>query len=289
MASLPPYGFYLVALLCALLLAWVGVRVWERFAIRWSVNSLLGSSGSERSRGQGWDRLVSPFSFNQGEVEKKLNAAGIYPRWVAQSYYFLKFIPFVVVLAVALYLVLRGHLSSTRFVLLISLSAVGFLVMPDLYLEMRGKRLVRQISGRLPFLLDLMNVCVHTGMTIEASLAHLAGELVMVDPHLARVVRVTVERSKVVGIEKAINEFYELVPTSETQSFVMTIVQSLQYGSSVGPVLSSLATDIREINMMNLEEKIGKLGAKMSIPLILFIMVPIVVLIAAPGIVRMMS
>ncbi|USD38918.1 MULTISPECIES: type II secretion system F family protein [Ferrimonas] len=289
MTGLPPYGFYLVALLCALLLAWVGVRVWERFAIRWSVNSLLGNAGSEPVRGQWWDRLVSPFSFNQGEVEKKLHAAGIYPRWVAQSYYFLKFIPFVVLLAVALYLLLRGHLSSTRFVLLISLSAVGFLVVPDLYLEMRAKRLIRQISGRLPFLLDLMNVCVHTGMTIEASLAHLAGELVMVDPHLARVVRVTVERSKVVGIEKAINEFYELVPTSETQSFVMTIVQSLQYGSSVGPVLSSLATDIREINMMNLEEKIGKLGAKMSIPLILFIMVPIVVLIAAPGIVRMMS
>ncbi|BDY04298.1 type II secretion system F family protein [Ferrimonas sp. YFM] len=289
MTYIPPYVFYLAALVSALLLAWVGSRIWDRFATRWNVNALLGNGQGEKPQGQWVDKVVSPFSFNQKEMEKKLASAGIYQEWVAQSYYFLKFIPFVVVLAVGIFLVMRGYVDSTKFILMVSLSAVVFLVVPDIYLDMRAKKLIRKISGRLPFLLDLMNVCVHTGMTVEAALDHLAGELVMVDKHLARVVRITVERSKVVGIEKAIHEFYELVPTSEAQSFVMTIVQSLQYGSSVGPVLSGLASDIREINMMNLEEKIGKLGAKMSIPLILFIMVPIVVLIAAPGIMRMLS
>ncbi|GAM73391.1 type II/IV secretion system protein tadC [Vibrio ishigakensis] len=38
-----------------------------------------------------------------------------------------------------------------------------------------------------------------------------------------------------------------------------------------------------------MEEKIGKLAAKMSTPLILFIMFPIVILILAPGITRMMT
>ncbi len=116
----------------------------------------------------------------------------------------------------------------------------------------------------------------------------LAKELHSIDSNLAHVVRVTVERSRLVGLEKALEEFYDLVPTSESQSFVMTMAQSLQFGSSVGPVLATLATDIRELNMMDLEERIGKMGAKMSIPLIAFIMVPIVVLIAAPGILRML-
>lgn len=80
-----------------------------------------------------------------------------------------------------------------------------------------------------------------------------------------------------------------MVPSSEAQSFVMTLVQSLQFGSSVGQVLGTLATDIRQINMMELEEKIGKLGAKMSIPMIVFIMVPIIILIIAPGIMRMLT
>ncbi|MCW1890960.1 hypothetical protein OK016_24305 [Vibrio chagasii] len=50
--------------------------------------------------------------------------------------------------------------------------------------------------------------------------------------------------------------------TSESQSFVMTMVQSLQFGSSVSPVLATPATDIRELNMMDLEERIGKMGGK---------------------------
>ncbi|MDW2052056.1 type II secretion system F family protein, partial [Vibrio sp. 977] len=103
------------------------------------------------------------------------------------------------------------------------------------------------------------------------------------------VVKKTSERAKIVGLDRALTEFYDLVPTTEAQSFVMTLTQSLKYGSSVGAVLASLASDIREINMLELEEKIGKMGAKMSIPMIAFIMIPIVVLIAAPGIMRMLG
>ncbi|HCE3069066.1 TPA: type II secretion system F family protein, partial [Vibrio parahaemolyticus] len=153
----------------------------------------------------------------------------------------------------------------------------------------RGNANVRHVSSRLPFLLDLMNVCVHTGMTLEASLDYLSNELKTVDENLAYVVKKTSERAKIVGLDRALTEFYDLVPTTEAQSFVMTLTQSLKYGSSVGAVLASLASDIREINMLELEEKIGKMGAKMSIPMIAFIMIPIVVLIAAPGIMRMLG
>ncbi|MGF1798873.1 type II secretion system F family protein, partial [Photobacterium swingsii] len=184
---------------------------------------------------------------------------------------------------------LRGTIDITTAVIYVSLTVIFILIGPDAYISMRGKKITKKISGRLPFLLDLMNVCVHTGMTIESSLDYLSKEISTVDENLGYVVFKTVERSKVVGIEKAIDEFHQLVPTSEAQSFAMTLKQSLQYGSSVGPVLSSLASDIREINIMELEEKIGKLGAKMSIPLIVFIMIPIVVLIAAPGVLRMIS
>ncbi len=148
---------------------------------------------------------------------------------------------------------------------------------------------VHEYKVKLPFLIDLMNVCVQTGMTIEACLEYLAFELRTVDHHLAYVVKKTVERSKLVGLEKALNGFYDLVPTSEALSFVMTMTQSLKYGSSIGSVLTTLASDIREMNMMDLVGKIGKMGAKMSIPLIVFIMVPIIILIAALGIMRMFS
>lgn len=79
-----------------------------------------------------------------------------------------------------------------------------------------------------------MNVCVHTGMTIESTLEFLSNEIATVDENLAFVLRRTTERARVVGLEKALAEFYDIVPTTEAQSFVMTLTQSLQYGSSVG-------------------------------------------------------
>ena len=73
------------------------------------------------------------------------------------------------------------------------------------------------------------------------------------------------------------------------RSFVFSLTQSIKYGTSIQYALETLAKDIREVQVLELEEKVGKLSAKMSIPLILFIMFPVVILITAPGIMRMMA
>ncbi|TOO76471.1 biotin synthase, partial [Vibrio parahaemolyticus] len=52
-------------------------------------------------------------------------------------------------------------------------------------------------------------------------------------------------------------------------------------------VLSDLAEDMRKVQILTVEEKVGKLSAKMSVPLILFIMFPIVILILAPAVMQM--
>ncbi|OLQ81642.1 pilus assembly protein TadC [Photobacterium proteolyticum] len=282
-------NFLVFSVIISVLIALLIFRLWDALVSRLNVNSFLGETEDDRKWLERMSIAVDWFSFNQNEMNKKLISAGIYSTWVARRYYLIKIIPFTMSLIVIVISFLKGYASLQLMIVSISVVAITFLIAPDIYVDALGKKRIRRISGRLPFLLDLMTMCVHTGMTIEATLEHLAKELVTVDRDLAYVVMKTVERARVIGIEKAIKEFYETVPTSEAQSFVMTLSQSLQYGSSVGPVLANLSAEIREINMMELEEKIGKLGAKMSIPLIIFIMVPIVVLIAAPGIMRMLG
>ena len=134
-----------------------------------------------------------------------------------------------------------------------------------------------------------MAVCIQTGMTIESSIAYLADELKGFDKDLARMMWQVDSRSRVVGMESALEELLEEYPSNEMRSFVYTLTQSLQYGSSIYEVLTNLSANVREVQMLELEEKVGKLSAKMSVPLILFIMFPIVILITAPGIMRMMS
>ncbi|EGQ7965018.1 type II secretion system F family protein [Vibrio vulnificus] len=287
--SLPSIIFILVALIVSVVVAIFTLKMWDETRAEISVRKIIGSTKEQQKRDDVFLSFFKRFSFNKDETKKKLVAAGIYSDFIAQTYYLFKIVPLLLTIGGGLLAVSQELIDFNEMMLIGAFALIIFVVGPDLYLSSRTNSITRHISSRLPFLLDLMNVCVHTGMTIEATLEYLAKELQTVDKYLAFTVNVTVQRSKVIGIEKALEEFYEMVPSSEAQSFVMTLVQSLKFGSSVGQVLGTLATDIRQINMMELEEKIGKLGAKMSIPMIIFIMVPIIILIVAPGIMRMLT
>lgn len=233
-------------------------------------------------------KLFSTIKYNKEDSESKLISAGIHSELIASGYYFFKLVPFLLMSVVSGYLLYLDAISVIIFTLLFFAAVLIFLIIPDMYVSSRGKSNIRRMNQRLPFLLDLMYICVNTGMTVESSLTYLAKELSIIDRELSYVLQKTVDRMEVVGIDKALNEFHEMLPTSEAKSFVTTISNNVKFGSSIGPVLLTLASDIREINMLELEEKIGKMSAKMSIPMIVFIMIPIVVLIVAPGIMRIL-
>ena len=164
-----------------------------------------------------------------------------------------------------------------------AIAMVMTLILPDAILAMRKKMLVNKTSRQLPYMLDMMSVCVQTGMTVEAALAYLAEELKAFDKDLCFHIKKTADTSRVTGLEKALLELSERIPTPEVRSFSLTLIQNIQYGTSIANVLADLAEDMRQMQVLTMEESIGKLAAKMSVPLILFIMFPIVVLILAPG------
>ena len=217
------------------------------------------------------------------ELEQKLIEAGYYNTKWAKFYFPAK----VLVLGVVSILILMGDMSSSNQLLVAITSLITVIVLPDTLLQVRRKILIRKTSSQLPYLLDMMSVCVQTGMTIEAGLAYLALELAEFDPDLCYQIKRTSDSGKIHGIEKALNDLSERIPTPAVRSFVLTIIQNLQYGTSVAQILSDLAEDMRKEQMLTVEEKVGKLSAKMSVPLILFIMFPIVILILAPSIMQM--
>ncbi|USD61763.1 type II secretion system F family protein [Vibrio sp. SCSIO 43140] len=217
------------------------------------------------------------------ELEQKLVEAGYYNKEWAKYYFPVK----LLILFVLLALIAFSDMTSTNKLLSAMFSLVGVIVVPDLILSLRSKMLIGRTSAKLPYLLDMMSVCVQTGMTIEASLAYLADELELFDKDLCYQIKRTSDAAKIHGLEKALNDFGVRVPTPAVRSFVLTVIQNLQYGTSVAQVMSDLAEDIRKVQILTIEEKVGKLAAKMSVPLILFIMFPIVVLILAPGIMQM--
>ncbi|GAL21085.1 type II/IV secretion system protein TadC [Vibrio maritimus] len=230
------------------------------------------------------NRIIIGFAKEQRkELEQKLLDAGYYNKNLARYYMPFKLLCAALIGAMVFFLVDTDMVSK---LVAVFASVVLAMILPDFVLEARKRYMVRKISRNLPYLLDMMSVCVQTGMTIEASFAYLHKELAAFDKDLCYQVKKTSDSSKIHGIEKALNDLNARLPAPEVQSFVLTIIQNLHYGTSVANILSDLAEDMRRIQLLRVEEKVGKLAAKMSVPLILLIMFPIVILILAPGVMQ---
>lgn len=242
--------------------------------------------GSHRSFGS----IVGGYFTNFGqhyrsEIEVKLIEAGLYHRDYAKYYFPAK----VAVALIAIAVLFAVDLSVQVRMMAVPMVLVLTIIVPDILLNMRKTLLIKKISGKLPYLLDMMAVCVQTGMTIEASLDYLGRELEAFDKDLCYQIKRTSDSAKLIGLERALNDFSERVPTNIVQSFVLTILQNLNYGTSIAQVLGDLAEDMRKMQVLTIEEKVGKLSSKMSVPLILLILMPIVALILAPGIIQVMD
>lgn len=150
-------------------------------------------------------------------------------------------------------------------------------------------RRVKKISEDLPFAIDIMAICIRSGMTIENAFSHVAKNFSNVNPDIAILFERTSLKTEVSGISEALDQLYGEVPSPEVRMFCSTLQQSVSFGSSIYPILVELSRDIREMQLISVEEKVASLSAKMSAPMILFIMFPILAIVAGPGFIRMMS
>ncbi|MFV8439833.1 type II secretion system F family protein [Vibrio owensii] len=247
-----------------------------------------GNDSDTDSMHQAFAQLTASFTSDQGDIKKKLEDAGFDNLTYARYYMHFKY-GFAFIGLGATYFICRAVHADILIMMASMLTwFIACIIVPDSYLTSRRKKRQERISKQLPYLLDLMAICVQTGMTLESSIKYLSIELRSFDRELAKVLKQVDDRAQIHGLENALNELYRKLPTSEIRSFVMTLKQSLQYGSSIYAVLTTLASDIRDVNMLTAEEKIGKLAAKMSVPLVVLIMMPIVVVILAPAIMRAM-
>lgn len=176
--------------------------------------------------------------------------------------------------------------NDSNFVIGLSIILVFIIVIPGILTNAILKAKVKKIMVDLPGFIDLVAVNVQTGISIDAALKQVAIDFKKLNPDLTYVMLRIIRKSELTGLSQALQDFSIPLPTTEIRMFCTVLQQSLNFGSSIYSHLIQLSADIREIQLLIIEEKLGTLSAKMSIPLILFIMFPIIILILAPGIMR---
>lgn len=193
----------------------------------------------------------------------------------------------VKLIILCLFIFMGGYFTNKLYLFLVG--CFLFIIVPKIYSYRLKQKKIKLLEEQLPSLLELLSVCVQTGMTIEAAITYLSIEIVCINKELAFILQEMEKRSQLVGLDRALDDFYMAHKVPAIYGFIMTLKQSLQYGTAISDLLVKLAQDLRNKQLIEMEEKNGKLAAKVSIPLIIFIMLPVIILIIAPGFLRIIG
>jgi tight adherence protein C len=151
------------------------------------------------------------------------------------------------------------------------LGVVTGIMGPRLILLVLKRRFDAAIRLGTPDTIDLLVVCSEAGMGLEGGLERVAEEMRQTNPEMAQVLRGLLDDLRV--LPNRSEAFEKLATKSEgLRRFGTVIAQSLQYGTPLGQALRSIAADLRRERITKLEERAHKLGAKLTIPMVLFML-----------------
>ncbi len=153
----------------------------------------------------------------------------------------------------------------------------------DRLLDWRVNQVRMQISRVIPDAVDLMVVCVASGLTLEAVFRCVGEEMLSISPALSREWLLTATEISVLDSpQTALSNLDKRVQLPDINNIVTTMNQALQYGTPLAEALKLIASDSRQYHFLELEEWVGKIPAKMSFPLVILIMIPFVIIVVAP-------
>lgn len=194
----------------------------------------------------------------------------------------------VIGLIFALIYLFNMHEEMSILIVYFVLAAIAIILLPGMLTSSMLKSKIKSIMVDLPSFIDLVAVSVQTGSGIDGGLRQVSADFKRLNPSLTYVMTRIMRKAELSGLSSALRDLAVALPTKEIKMFCTVLQQSLNFGSSVYDQLIILSADIREIQLLEIEEKLGTLAAKMSVPLILLIMFPIVFLILAPGAMRVL-
>ncbi|GKQ49721.1 type II secretion system F family protein [Bradyrhizobium sp. Ce-3] len=165
--------------------------------------------------------------------------------------------------------VLGSSFSDVMIFTLLGL-AVGIMA-PRLILLILKRRFDAAIRLGTPDTIDLLVVCSEAGMGLESALERVADEMREANPAINHVLRGLLDDLRI--LPNRVDAFEKLALTSEgLRRFGTMVSQSLQYGTPLSQALRSIAVDLRRERITKLEERAHKLGAKLTVPMVLFLL-----------------
>jgi len=167
-----------------------------------------------------------------------------------------------------------------------------FIGMQAPYLFLKNKISRRQLSLKraFPDALDLLLICVESGMSIEAAFRRVSQEIGSQSIPLAEEFTLTTaELSYLQDRRMAYENLAKRTDLEGVKAVCMALGQSERYGTPLGTTLRVMAQENRDMRMSEAEKKAAALPPKLTVPMILFFLPVLFVVILGPAAIRVMA
>ena len=228
-----------------------------------------------------------------GETVKMLRMAGYRGEGPITAYLAIRQLaPVGMFVLAALYVFVILHLDYPLFVkLLIVMAAAGLgYYAPAIYLKNKIAKRQTSIRRSWPDALDLLLICVESGMGIEGALRKVSGEIGSQSVELAEEFALaTAELSYLQDRRKAYENLADRTGLDGVKGVVTSLIQSEKYGTALSQSLRVQAQENRDMRMNEAEKKAAALPPKLTVPMIIFFLPVLFAVIITPAVIQMMK
>ncbi len=169
----------------------------------------------------------------------------------------------------------------------VTVTAVLFFA-PNVLVWMRQQQRTTQVRRHLPDAVDLLEVCVSSGMGIDAAWNSVSDEIRNVCPVLAD--EMTLTNLEIhLGAQRttAMRNMARRAGADELMSLVALLAQAERFGTSVKDALREFAASMRDSRSQRAEETAEKMAVKLLFPLVLCIFPVMLIVLVGPAGIRL--
>ena len=160
------------------------------------------------------------------------------------------------------------------------------LMLPMTWLRGKARRRIQKVRFSLPDMLDLLIVCVESGLGLDAALIRISREMLDVAPELAEdLMLLNLEISAGKPREECLRNLALRSGSDELEALTARINQAAKFGTNLGRSLRIHSESLRQKRRQEAEERAAKTSVKLLFPLVFCIFPAIFVVILGPALV----
>jgi len=223
-------------------------------------------------------------------LQQRLMQAGLRGQGPIMTFYFFRLVAPIALFFIGLFYFFVvndfGKPPMMRVAMSVGLMVAGYYA-PGIYINNIAAKRRESIMQAFPDALDLLLICVESGMSIEAAFAKVAAEIGSSSIELAEEMSLTTaELSYLQERRQAYVNLANRTNHPGVKAVATSLIQAEKYGTPLGSSLRVMAKENREMRMSQAEKKAASLPAKLTVPMIIFFLPVLFVVVLGPAIIK---